>query len=401
NGKKEKERYFRIILSGEDIYKFGINVGFRNKFKQDRLKKKIDFEKYNTNIKLFPIGKILKDARNENKIPAIKLANLLGCTKQMIYEYEWGLYALSKKSANQFLEALNNLGATSNKIEFINKIISRGYSFRRVENVEEIEYNCQYVYDFQVCEEGGHFVHGTGIVISNTTTAINLAVALNSLNENVVVVDTNLTTPDLGVYLGAPIVPVSLTHVLLGKADVDEAIYEHESGTKIVPCSLSIKEMEKVKPEKIHDIAKRLRKISDYIIFDSAAGLGEDTQTVMEAADEIIIVANPELPSVTDALKTAKIAENLGKPVRGVIITRVKKDGLDMPYANVKEMLEVPILGVVPEDSKVRHSHVMKNAVFHTHPKSKAAKAYLDIAKKITGKDYPKKRVSLWQRLFG
>jgi len=237
--------------------------------------------------------------------------------------------------------------------------------------------------------------------VGKTTTAINLAVALNSLNENVVVVDTNLTTPDLGVYLGAPIVPVSLTHVLLGKADVDEAIYEHESGTKIVPCSLSIKEMEKVKPEKIHDIAKRLRKISDYIIFDSAAGLGEDTQTVMEAADEIIIVANPELPSVTDALKTAKIAENLGKPVRGVIITRVKKDGLDMPYANVKEMLEVPILGVVPEDSKVRHSHVMKNAVFHTHPKSKAAKAYLDIAKKITGKDYPKKRVSLWQRLFG
>ena len=238
---------------------------------------------------------------------------------------------------------------------------------------------------------------GTG----KTTTAINLAAALNSLNENVVVVDTNLTTPDLGVYLGAPIVPVSLTHVMLGKADIDEAIYEHESGTKIIPCSLSIKEMEKIKPEKIHDIAKRLRKISDYIIFDSAAGLGEDTQTIMETADEVIIVANPELPSVTDALKTAKIAENLGKIVRGVVITRVRKDGLDMPYANVKDMLEIPILGIVPEDKAVRHSHIMKDAVFHTHPKSRAAKAYKEIAKKLTGKEYPKEKVSFWSRIFG
>lgn len=237
--------------------------------------------------------------------------------------------------------------------------------------------------------------------VGKTTTAINLAAALNSLNENVILVDANLTTPDMGIYLGAPIVPVSLTHVLLGKASIDEAVYEHESGTKIIPCSLSVKEMEKINPEKIKEIAKKLRKISDYIIFDSAAGLGEDALAVMDASDEVIVVANPELPSVTDALKTAKIAENMGKPVRGVIITRVKKDGLDMPYSNVKEMLELPVLGIVPEDKSVRHSHVMKNAVYHTHPKSGAAKAYKEIAKKITGKSYPKEKVSFFSRLFG
>ncbi len=237
--------------------------------------------------------------------------------------------------------------------------------------------------------------------VGKTTTAINLAAALNELKEDAVLVDTNLTTPDVGVYLGAPIVPVSLTHVLMGKADVDEAIYEHDSGTKIIPCSLSIKEMEKIHPEKMKEIAKRLRKISDYIIFDSAAGLGEDALAAISASDEVIIVANPELPSVTDALKTAKMAENLGKPVRGVIITRVKSDGLDMPYANVKEMLELPILGIVPEDSKVRHSHVMKNAVLYTHPKSGAARAYREIAKKLTGKEYPAEKISFWRRLFG
>lgn len=236
--------------------------------------------------------------------------------------------------------------------------------------------------------------------VGKTTTAINLAAALNSLKENVVLVDSNLTTPDIGVYLGAPIVPVSLTHVLLNKADINEAIYEHSSGTKIIPCSLSVKEMEKIDSKKIHDISKKLRRISDYIILDSAAGLGQDTLTAIEASDEVILVANPELPSVTDALKTAKIAENLGKPVRGVIITRVKKDGLDMPYLNVKDMLELPVLGVVPEDKAVRHSHVLKDAVFHTHPRSKAAKAYKEIAKKLTGKTYEEEK-GFWRRIFG
>jgi septum site-determining protein MinD len=237
--------------------------------------------------------------------------------------------------------------------------------------------------------------------VGKTTTAINLAAALNSLNENVVVVDANLTTPNVGVYLGAPIVPVSLNHVLLGKAEVDEAIYEHESGTKIVPSSLSIKDMEKTDLKKLGAAMKRLAKISDYIILDSAAGLGDEALTAIEAGDEIILVANPELASVTDALKTAKIAESLGKTVRGVIITRVKKDGMDMPYTNVKEMLELPVLGVIPEDRAVRHSHVLKNAVLHTHPKSKAARAYREAAKKITGKEYPPEKVSFWRRMFG
>lgn len=77
--------------------------------------------------------------------------------------------------------------------------------------------------------------------VGKTTTAINLAAALNSLGKDVILVDSNLTTPNVGIHLGAPIVPVTLNHVLLGKAKVGDAIYEHSSGTKILPSSLSEK----------------------------------------------------------------------------------------------------------------------------------------------------------------
>ena len=77
--------------------------------------------------------------------------------------------------------------------------------------------------------------------VGKTTTAINLGAALNAFGKEVIILDANLTTPNIGLHLGAPIVPVSLNHVLLGKARLSDAIYEHESGTKIITSSLSIK----------------------------------------------------------------------------------------------------------------------------------------------------------------
>ncbi len=234
--------------------------------------------------------------------------------------------------------------------------------------------------------------------VGKTTTAINLGAALNSFGKEVIVVDANLTTPNVGLHLGAPIVPVNLNHVLLGKAKIIDAIYEHESGTKIIPSSLSVKELRRLNHKKLKDIGKPLRKLADYVIYDSAAGLGEEAIGSIEAADKLVIVTNPEIPAVTDALKTAKLAEELGKEVLGVIVTRASGLRDEMPIENIREMLDLPILGVVPEDKNVRSALRQKDALFHTHPRSKASLAYKRIAAKIAGINY--KEPSLFARMF-
>ena len=225
---------------------------------------------------------------------------------------------------------------------------------------------------------------GTG----KTTTAINLSASLNSFGKNVIVVDANLTTPNIGIHLGAPIVPISLHHVMQGKNSLREAIYEHHSGTKILPASLSLKELRGVRPEKLRDVARQLKRYTDIIIFDSAAGLGREAINAIQAADELLVVVNPELPSVTDALKTIKLAEELGKSIRGVILTRTRGDGKEIKKEDIKIMLEYPILGTIPEDEAVRESLVLRDAVVHTHPRSNAAIAYKKLAAKLLGKRY-------------
>jgi len=236
--------------------------------------------------------------------------------------------------------------------------------------------------------------------VGKTTTAINLATALNSFGKETVIVDANLTTPNVGLHLGAPIVPVSLNHVLLGKAKIADAIYEHESGTKIIPSSLSINELRRLNQHKLKDVGRKLRKISDVVIYDSAAGLGDEAVAAIQSADQLVIVTNPEIPAVTDALKTSKLIEQLGRKSAGVIVTKVKGSKTEMPISNIAEMLELPILGVIPEDKRFQQSLVMKDALVHTFPKCRAAHEYKKIAAKLTGEKY-KPEISFFDRVLG
>lgn len=224
--------------------------------------------------------------------------------------------------------------------------------------------------------------------VGKTTSTINLGAALNYFGKEVLIVDGNLSTPNVGIHLGASEVPVNLNHVLTKKADMHEAVYEHSSGVKIIPASLSMKELKKTKPEKLKDFKNEFTKISDLVIVDSAAGLGNEASSAIEIADELIIITNPEMPAITDALKAIKLAEQMKKQVIGVIITKVRKDDIEMQPETVKEMLEVPILGMIPHDMDVKKSLNQRDAVVHTHPKSKPARAYKEIAAKILNIDY-------------
>ena len=163
-------------------------------------------------------------------------------------------------------------------------------------------------------------------------------------------------------------------------------------------------ELKRIDYDKLKDLKKEFKKIADYIIMDSAAGLGSEAQAAMRAGDELIIITNPEMPSITDALKTIKLAEQMKKPVKGVIVTRVRKNNHEMTPEVVKEMLEIPILGMIPEDSAIQEALSSKDAIIHTHPNSQAARAYKEIAARILGVDYtpePIKRKGFFSWLFG
>lgn len=236
--------------------------------------------------------------------------------------------------------------------------------------------------------------------VGKTTSAINLGVALNKFGRDVIVVDANITTPNVSIHLGAPEIPVSLHHVLSSKAEPEEAIYEHSSGIKVVPGSISPAHMKSVKYENFDGIIKKIKRFADFVIVDCAAGLGKEANMAIKATDEVLVITQPEIAALTDALKTIKLAEKMDKIVLGVILTRTTGKKYELKKDNVEEMLEVPVLAVIPEDDNVKESLRQKDAVFSLYPNTKASLRYEDLAAKILGIKVKRRKQNFIQNLF-
>lgn len=224
--------------------------------------------------------------------------------------------------------------------------------------------------------------------VGKTTSAINLSAALHAFGKDVTLVDANLTTPNVGIYLGVPIAPVTLHDVLKGKKDAREAVFQHKHGFKVLPASISLKDARKVDPAKLDDAVRDIDGHSDFIVIDGAPGLTKEALAAIKACSEVIIVTNPEMPAVTDALKTIKVCKELKKEVLGVLVTKTNVKNADMSLKSIESILEVPVIGVVPEDRAVKFAVANKESVVHNYPKSAAAVQYKKLAAELLNLKY-------------
>lgn len=221
--------------------------------------------------------------------------------------------------------------------------------------------------------------------VGKTVSAVNIAASLNLLGNNVIIVDGNLSSPHVALHLGAVHVPTTIHHVLQKKNKIHEAVYEHHSGTKIVAGSNVLKDLFGLKIDhgNFNEIINNLRKNCEYIIVDSAPGLGSEALMSLKSCDDVIILTNPNLFSVSEALKVIKISKDLGKNIKGLVITRARLDDKEMSIENIKQLFGEPILGVIREDDAIRESIMKNDAVVHSHPASKVAQTYMNLAKRI------------------
>ena len=124
------------------------------------------------------------------------------------------------------------------------------------------------------------------------------------------------------------------------------------------------------------------------VIIDGAAGLGKEALNAITATEDILIVTNPELPAITDALKTIKLAEQFNKNILGIVLTKTGQSQKEVALRSIESMLEKPIVSVIPYDPIVKEAMALKDAVVFTHSRSKPAIAYKKLAAALIGQDY-------------
>ena len=171
--------------------------------------------------------------------------------------------------------------------------------------------------------------------VGKTTTTINLAASLATLEKTVLVVDADPqanASSGLGVDISE--VDCSLYECIIDHADVRDAIYTTDiDGLDIIPSHIDLvgAEIEMLnldnREKVIKDILDPLRSEYDYILIDCSPSLGLITVNSLTAADSVIIPVQCEyfaLEGISKLLNTIKIIKSKLNPkleIEGFLLT--------------------------------------------------------------------------------
>lgn len=207
-----------------------------------------------------------------------------------------------------------------------------------------------------------------------TTIAKNIAFALRAFGFDVLLVDADLKTPKLGHHVGMPLVAKSIQDVLLGRSSLEDSVYERPSGLKLLLSSLA--EINCPHPSRLLPGLKRLAKI---IIIDVPT---LDKQWY-DTEEPVLLVAQPDFPSILEIKKLEKIAS-----VHGIIVNKTHNDGIDLSPGNMQQLLSSKIVGMVPDEPMMREALKHGYSIIEFHPELKASIVLKQIAARLMNLEY-------------
>ena len=236
--------------------------------------------------------------------------------------------------------------------------------------------------------------------VGKTTTAINLAASLATLEKKVLVIDGDpQANASSGLGVDVQHVESSLYECIIDHLDVREAIYTTDiEGLDIIPSHIDLvgAEIEMLNlPSREHVISKMLAPIRgeyDYILIDCSPSLGLITVNALTAADSVIIPVQCEyfaLEGISKLLNTIKIIKSKLNPrleIEGFLLTMYdsRLRLANQIYDEVKRHFqELVFKTVIQRNVKLSESPSHGIPVILYDAESTGSKNYLALAKEI------------------
>ena len=239
--------------------------------------------------------------------------------------------------------------------------------------------------------------------VGKTTTTINLAASLATLEKKVLVVDAD-PQANASSGLGVDIKQAECTiyECIIDRADVREAIHDTEIDTLKVISShinlvgaeiemLNLKNREKI----LKEVLAPLKNEFDYILIDCSPSLGLITVNALTAADSVIIPVQAEyfaLEGISKLLNTIRIIKKRLNPdleIEGFLLTMYdsRLRLANQIYEELKTYFADMIFDtVIPRNIKLSEAPSHGLPVLMYDPESRGATSHVALAKEIIAK---------------
>ena len=241
--------------------------------------------------------------------------------------------------------------------------------------------------------------------VGKTTTTINLAASLATLEKKVLVVDADpQANASSGLGVNIEQVDCSLYECIVDKADVRESIFTTDiEGLDIIPSHIDLvgAEIEMLnmadREQLIARVLEPLRGEYDYILIDCSPSLGLITVNALTAADSVIIPVQCEyfaLEGISKLLHTIKIIKQKLNPkleIEGFLLTMYdsRLRLANQIYDEVKRHFqELVFKTVIQRNVKLSESPSHGLPVILYDADSTGSKNHLALAKEIINKNH-------------
>ena len=219
--------------------------------------------------------------------------------------------------------------------------------------------------------------------VGKTTSTVNLGYAMKDLGAEVILLEGNLSSPNLSLHLGNTYFPTTLHDVMQGEDKIHNAVYEHNTGLKVVPGDVSIDAMKLINFDELKKHVQDLHLVSDFVLIDGSPGLGSESEKLLEMSDEVLILTNPDKTSLLDAKRLINFAKKKKTSIAGLVVN--KHHDSKMRKENIEEFLDHLVLHTIPEDNRFEKSLEENTPYLHIYPEKEGSEAFYDLARKLTG----------------
>ncbi|MCW5821773.1 MAG: septum site-determining protein MinD [Cyanobacteria bacterium TGS_CYA1] len=232
--------------------------------------------------------------------------------------------------------------------------------------------------------------------VGKTTASANLGVALAATGASVGLVDMDIGLRNLDILMGLENrVVYNLVDVIEDRCKLRQALVKDKRHPNLclLPAAQT-RDKNAVTSDQMRELCEEMKKIFDFVIVDSPAGIETGFQNAIAGADEAVIVTTPEMSAVRDADRIIGLLEARKDQIEQyrLVLNRYRPAMVQandmMSIDDVLEILSVKLLGVVPEDEDIIISTNKGEPVSGTD-NTRSGLAFRNIARRLRGEDVP------------
>lgn len=236
--------------------------------------------------------------------------------------------------------------------------------------------------------------------VGKTTSSASIAAGLAMKGFRTVVIDFDVGLRNLDLVMGCERrVVYDFVNLIQGESNLQQTLIKDKrlDNLFVLPASQT-RDKDALSTEGVGKVISELKEQFEFIICDSPAGIEKGALMAMHFADYAIVVTNPEVSSVRDSDRILGIlssktyrAEHKMDPVKEfLLLTRYSLERVErgdmLSVDDVKDILSIPLLGVIPESQAVLRAS-NSGVPVTLDIESDAGKAYMDAVARFLGED--------------